>query len=75
MKTITKLWIFIAVLVILTPIGLVLPAYFKSGPAWGEWVAQDRYGKSCITYIMSAALGVVVVTVLVFLIGKFLGKK
>ncbi len=37
MKTITKLWIFIAVLAIFAPIGLVIPEYFKAGSAWGEW--------------------------------------
>ncbi|OGW78399.1 MAG: hypothetical protein A3I73_03665 [Omnitrophica bacterium RIFCSPLOWO2_02_FULL_45_16] len=37
MRTINKLWLFIAVLIILTPIGLILPAHFKSGAAWGEW--------------------------------------
>jgi hypothetical protein len=31
-----KLWIGIAVLVILTPLGLILPDYFKAGEAWGE---------------------------------------
>lgn len=37
MNTITKLWILIAILIILAPIGLVLPEYFKAGGAWGEW--------------------------------------
>ena len=32
-----KLWIGIAVLIILTPLGLILPDYFKAGDAWGEW--------------------------------------
>jgi len=31
-----KLWIGIFVLIILTPLGLILPAYFKAGGAWGE---------------------------------------
>ena len=36
--TITKkLWIGIGVLIILTPLGLILPDYFKAGDAWGEW--------------------------------------
>ena len=75
MKTTTKLWILIGILVIFTPIGLILPAYFKSGSAWGEWLAQDRYGKTWFTYMMSGVLGVAMVIVLAFLIGKFLGKK
>ena len=32
-----KLWIGIGVLIILTPLGLILPDYFKAGDAWGEW--------------------------------------
>jgi len=35
-----KLWIGIFVLVILTPLGLILPNYFKAGDAWGEWEAD-----------------------------------
>jgi hypothetical protein len=35
--TLTKrLWIGIAILIILTPLGLILPDYFKAGEAWGE---------------------------------------
>jgi len=37
MKTTTKLWILIAVLAILSPLGVILPQYFQSGDAWGEW--------------------------------------
>lgn len=37
MKTIAKLWILIAVLIILSPLGLIIPKYFKGGAAWGEW--------------------------------------
>jgi cobalt/nickel transport protein len=37
MKTISKLWVLLAILVIVTPIGLALPEYFKAGAAWGEW--------------------------------------
>src|SRR5208283_1960302 len=35
-----KLWIGIGVLIILTPLGLILPDYFKAGDAWGEWEAD-----------------------------------
>jgi hypothetical protein len=31
-----KLWIGVFVLIILTPLGLILPYYFKAGGAWGE---------------------------------------
>ena len=75
MKTITKLWILAAALVILSPLGLMMPGYFKSGPAWGEWTAVDRYGKTGITYMISAAIGVFIMAGIIFLIGKFLSKK
>ena len=32
-----KLWIAIGVLIVLSPIGVILPAMFKAGGAWGEW--------------------------------------
>src|SRR5208283_1467013 len=35
-----KLWIGIGVLILLTPLGLILPDYFKAGDAWGEWEAD-----------------------------------
>ena len=37
MKTVTKLWIGIGILILLSPLGLILPHYFKAGDAWGEW--------------------------------------
>ena len=41
MKIITKFWIGIVVLMILSPLGLILPEHFKSGSAWGEWGADE----------------------------------
>ncbi len=41
MKPVTKLWIGIAILIILSPLGLILPGYFKTGGAWGEWGADE----------------------------------
>jgi len=41
MKTTTKLWIGIAMLIVLSPIGLLLPEHFKAGDAWGEWGASE----------------------------------
>ena len=32
-----KLWIGIVMLILLAPIGLVLPELLKAGGAWGEW--------------------------------------
>ncbi len=49
MKTITKLWMLIAILVILSPLGLLIPAYFRSGAAWGEWGTDEI--KELIGYI------------------------
>ena len=37
MTLVKKLWIGVAVLIVLSPIGLILPDHFKAGPAWGEW--------------------------------------
>lgn len=41
MKTTTKLWIGLAILIILSPVGLILPDHFKAGSAWGEWGAEE----------------------------------
>jgi cobalt/nickel transport protein len=41
MKTITKLWIGLGVLIALSPLGIILPRYFKAGSAWGEWGADE----------------------------------
>jgi cobalt/nickel transport protein len=32
-----KLWIGLLILALLTPLGILLPAKFKAGEAWGEW--------------------------------------
>lgn len=44
MKTINKFWLLIAVLVLLSPLGLFLPDYFKAGSAWGEWGTEEMPG-------------------------------
>ncbi len=36
MKTTQKLWLGVLILAILSPLGLILPHYFKAGSAWGE---------------------------------------
>ena len=36
-----KLWIGIGVLIVLSPIGLILPDHFKAGAAWGEWGSDE----------------------------------
>jgi cobalt/nickel transport protein len=41
MKIATKLWIALGVLILLSPMGLILPEHFKAGSAWGEWGADE----------------------------------
>ncbi len=41
MKITTKLWVGIVVLIILSPLGLILPERLKAGSAWGEWGIAD----------------------------------
>jgi len=44
MSTVKKLWLGLAGLAILSPLGLFLPDTFKAGSAWGEW-GPDEMGK------------------------------
>ncbi|MFA6349308.1 MAG: PDGLE domain-containing protein [Candidatus Omnitrophota bacterium] len=37
MRITTKLWIGLCALIVLSPLGLLLPDHFKAGAAWGEW--------------------------------------
>jgi cobalt/nickel transport protein len=41
MKTITKLWLGLLSLIVLSPLGLILPARFGAGSAWGEWNSEE----------------------------------
>lgn len=41
MRITRKLWIGIAILVVLSPLGLLLPAWLGGGTAWGEWSAGE----------------------------------
>jgi hypothetical protein len=49
MKTITKLWILIIILIALSPIGILAPEWLKAGAAWGEWGAAEL--KELVGYI------------------------
>lgn len=49
MKIISKLWIFLGGLIVLSPLGLLLPEHFKAGSAWGEWGADEM--RELIGYI------------------------
>jgi len=43
--TITKkFWIGLAILAVLSPLGLLLPEHFKAGAAWGEWGTDEIAG-------------------------------
>lgn len=41
MKLATKLWIALGVMILLSPLGLILPDHFKAGSAWGEWGSDE----------------------------------
>ncbi len=41
MRTSRKLWIGLGVLIVLSPLGLLLPAWLGAGSAWGEWSADE----------------------------------
>ena len=41
MTTVKKLWIGIAVLALLSPLGLIVPSLLGAGGAWGEWGAEE----------------------------------
>ena len=91
MKLTTKLWIGILALVILSPLGLILPAYFKSGSKWeirlaGAWkapLADYSLGpqqnscplNSSLGYIISGIIGVGITVLIVLFIGRKLTKK
>ncbi len=36
-----KLWIGIGILILLTPLGLIIPEIFRAGGAWGEWGTDE----------------------------------
>jgi hypothetical protein len=37
MKMTKKLWLGIGLLVLLSPLGIIIPKWFGAGGAWGEW--------------------------------------
>ena len=41
MKITTKLWIGLSALIVLSPLGLLIPEHFKAGAAWGEWGVDE----------------------------------
>lgn len=109
MKITTKLWIGMAVLIILSPLGLILPEHFKAGAAWGEWGADEMQKlvgyipqgleklsslwnaplpdyafkgweekglpHLSFAYVISAIVGIGIITLAVMGIGKLLARK
>lgn len=55
MKKWWKLWATLAVLALLTPLGLWLPERFGAGGAWGEWGAGDL--KKIVGYVPGGMKG------------------
>jgi len=41
MKIDAKLWLGLVILIVISPLGLVVPEFFKAGSAWGEWGAAE----------------------------------
>ncbi len=109
MKGTKRLWWGLILLVLISPLGLLLPEVFKSGPAWGAWRLEEiekmlgfipaglrkfadlwsapapdynlrNWGgqglaKSSMSYILSAGLGVGIIVMVTFLIGRLLSKR
>jgi len=109
MKITTKLWVGLGILIVLSPLGLLLPDRFKAGDAWGEWGTDgikelvgyipqgleklsslwsapmpdyafkgwEEKGLSHLSfaYIVSAVLGIAIITMVVLLLGKLLINK
>ncbi len=106
MKKWWKLWAPLALLVLLTPLGLWIPGLFGAGGAWGEWGKRElariigyipggmkglaglwhapatNYGiagmPEKLGYMASAVIGVAVIVIAGFAIGRVLsgdGRK
>lgn len=44
MKASKRLWIWLIALVLISPVGLILPGMFGAGAAWGEWSTAEIQG-------------------------------
>ena len=40
-KKYKKIILFLGILAILSPLGIILPKYFDAGGAWGEWSVEE----------------------------------
>ncbi|MFQ6119151.1 MAG: PDGLE domain-containing protein [Methanosarcinales archaeon] len=102
LDTTKKLWIGLAILIVLTPLGLL-----ATGTAWGEWSPdelegvdyipqgmqklsdfwhsllpdynvpgwENSFALSSIGYILSAIIGIGIITAIIFALGKFLASE
>ncbi len=43
MTTVRKLWIGLFALIVLSPLGVILPHFLKARSAWGEWGADETH--------------------------------
>lgn len=83
MRVTTKLWLGILVLAILSPLGLILPEFFKAGEPFGEekitilWKAPfpEYLSHSRLFYAACAIIGVLCVAAITVLIAKRLVRK
>ncbi len=109
MKITTKLWIGLGILIVLSPLGLIIPDHFKAGDAWGEWGTdgikelvgyipqgleklsslwsapipdyafkgweEKGLGSLSFAYIFSAIVGIGLVVLIIFLLGKILARR
>jgi len=109
MKITTKFWIGLIILIVLSPLGLIIPDHFKAGSAWGEWGTEEMrelvgyipkgleklsslwnaplpdyafkgWEEKGLTnlsfaYIISAILGIAIIVIVIFVIGKVLVKR
>ncbi len=41
MRNARRLWWGLFILLLISPLGLILPEVFQGGPAWGEWRGED----------------------------------
>ncbi|MFH0702653.1 MAG: cobalamin biosynthesis protein [bacterium] len=41
MKSINKIFFLLAVLILFSPVGILLPKIFNAGSAWGEWEIKE----------------------------------
>jgi hypothetical protein len=41
MSTAKKMWLGLAVLALVSPVGIILPDIMKAGSAWGEWSLEE----------------------------------